>query len=265
MSQTIRPGSARRQRLVATAPAAPPRRAPGSAPARRPCRGSAACSTSAARGLLQVQRQAFLGAVGPDEVRGQAAHALVVAAREVAAARALDLDHARAQVGQLARGERRGDGVFERDDGDALAAAACVVSAASRWRPSSASLHGPAPTGCTVLPSACGAPLTRIGRPSKVGRSALKRKRRDARPRAPGGAAGRAAAWRSAGRAPPGPGSPRPRSRRAVVVDAVAVEGQRRVAEQQHLVGQRARAARPRRSGARCGGGGTSSGRCASR
>src|SRR5574337_1296033 len=49
-----------------------------------------------------------------------AVHTLVVAAREVAAAGALDLDHARAQVGELARGKGRGDGVFEGDDGDAV-------------------------------------------------------------------------------------------------------------------------------------------------
>ena len=49
-----------------------------------------------------------------------AAHALVVGAREVAAARALDLDHARAEVGELARAERRRDRVFQRDDGDAI-------------------------------------------------------------------------------------------------------------------------------------------------
>ncbi len=69
---------------------------------------------------LQVQRQALLGAVGPDEVRGQPAHALVVAAGEVARARTFDLDDARAHVRQLAGAERRGDGVFQADDGDAV-------------------------------------------------------------------------------------------------------------------------------------------------
>ena len=205
------PGLTRRQRLVATGPAAPPRRAPGSAP-----RTSAFSSDQPLQHLgglrvLDVQRQAFLGAVGPDEVRGQAAHALVVAAREVAHAGALDLDDARAQVGQLARGEGRGDGVFERDDGDALAAAACrssrsvaVASIVSQPSWSCAhSLHG--------LAVGCGAPLTRNGCRRRWAARALKRKRRHARPRAPGGAAGPAAAWRSAGRARPGPGSPRPR------------------------------------------------------
>ena len=71
-------------------------------------------------GVLHVEREAFLGAVGPDEVRRQAAHALVVAAREVADAGALDLDDAGAEVGELARRERRGDRVLERDDGECL-------------------------------------------------------------------------------------------------------------------------------------------------
>jgi hypothetical protein len=53
-------------------------------------------------------------------MRRQPLHALVVAAREVADAGALDLDDARAQVGELAGGERRRDGVFEGDDGEAL-------------------------------------------------------------------------------------------------------------------------------------------------
>ena len=47
-------------------------------------------------------------------------HASVVGAREIAHARALDLDHARAQVGQLAGAERRRDRVLQRDDGDAF-------------------------------------------------------------------------------------------------------------------------------------------------
>ena len=71
-------------------------------------------------GVLQVERQALLRAVRPDEMRGQPAHALVVGAREVAHARTLDLDHARAEVGELARAEGRGDRVLEGDDGDAV-------------------------------------------------------------------------------------------------------------------------------------------------
>ncbi|MNY51822.1 hypothetical protein D3C86_1874440 [compost metagenome] len=71
-------------------------------------------------GVLEVQGQALLGAVGPDEMRGHAAHALVVATGEIAGAWALDLDHAGAQVGQLAGAERRGNGVFQADHGNAI-------------------------------------------------------------------------------------------------------------------------------------------------
>jgi len=77
--------------------------------------------------LLEVEGQAFLGAVGPHEVRGQAVDALVVATGKVAAARAFDLDHAGAQVGQLAGAERRGDGMFQADDGDAVQRAGCSL------------------------------------------------------------------------------------------------------------------------------------------
>ena len=45
---------------------------------------------------------------------------LVVAAGEVAGTGPLDLDHPCAEVGQLARAERRGDGVLEADHGDAI-------------------------------------------------------------------------------------------------------------------------------------------------
>jgi hypothetical protein len=70
--------------------------------------------------MLQIQRQALLAAVGPDEVRAQALHSLVIAAREVTAPGALDLDDACALVGELAGAEGRGDGMLERDDGDAF-------------------------------------------------------------------------------------------------------------------------------------------------
>ncbi len=47
-------------------------------------------------------------------------HAPVAAVGEVTDAGALEVDHARAQIRQLARRERRGDGVFEGDDGESL-------------------------------------------------------------------------------------------------------------------------------------------------
>ena len=52
--------------------------------------------------------------------RREAACALVVGTREVAAARTLDLDDACAEVGELPRAERRRDRMLERDDGDAF-------------------------------------------------------------------------------------------------------------------------------------------------
>ena len=77
--------------------------------------------------VLHIQREAFLRAVGPDEMRREAAHALVVAAREVAHAGPLDLDHPRAEIRKLPRGERRGDRVLEGDDGDAAQRSHCLV------------------------------------------------------------------------------------------------------------------------------------------
>src|SRR5436190_17151365 len=70
--------------------------------------------------MLHVERQALLRAVGPDEVRRESTHAFVVAPSEIAAARSLDLDDARAEIGELTGAERTRDGVLERDDLDAF-------------------------------------------------------------------------------------------------------------------------------------------------
>src|SRR6185503_6020035 len=70
--------------------------------------------------VLDVERQALLRPVGPDEVRREAHDTLVVRAREIAHAGPLDLDDARTEVGKLPRAERRGDRMLERDDGDAI-------------------------------------------------------------------------------------------------------------------------------------------------
>ncbi len=191
-------------------------------------------------GMLHVERQAFLRAVGPDEMRGQAAHARVVAAREVAGARALDLDDAGAEVGELARRERRRDRVLEGDDGESLeglhgvsvlvqrsVATASIVS-----QPSWSCAHS-----LIVLPSACelavDAERVEVERRAHgleaegrdVGGRALAahqvhQQRRDQRP-----VHDQARVALDLGDVA------------AVVVDAVAVEGQRRVAEQQHVVG----------------------------
>src|SRR5688500_13015885 len=72
------------------------------------------------RWMLDVQGEAFLGAVHPHEMRGKAVDGAVVGARRVAAVRALDLDHTRAELGELARRERPGDDLLERHDGDAV-------------------------------------------------------------------------------------------------------------------------------------------------
>ncbi len=47
-------------------------------------------------------------------------HALIVATREIADAGAFDLDHARAEIGELTGAKRRCNRVFERDDLDAV-------------------------------------------------------------------------------------------------------------------------------------------------
>ena len=68
--------------------------------------------------VLGVERQAFLRPVDPDEVRRKSFDRGVVAARSVANARALDLDHARAEFRELPRGERRRDDLLQSDDRD---------------------------------------------------------------------------------------------------------------------------------------------------
>src|SRR4029077_7006689 len=70
--------------------------------------------------MLHVEGDALLRAVGPHEVRREALDRVVIGTRRVARPRALDLDDACAKVGKLARGERPGDDLLERDDRDAL-------------------------------------------------------------------------------------------------------------------------------------------------
>jgi hypothetical protein len=53
-------------------------------------------------------------------MRGHAANALVVGAREIAAARPFDLDHTCTQICKLPGTKRRRNRVLERDDGDAI-------------------------------------------------------------------------------------------------------------------------------------------------
>ncbi len=70
-------------------------------------------------GALDVERERFLAAVDPDEVGRLAVHRAVVAAGEVALV-ALDLDDARAGVGEAAAAVGGGDGLLERDHQHAL-------------------------------------------------------------------------------------------------------------------------------------------------
>ena len=79
------------------------------------------------RGSFRSSGDGLLAAVAPDEVRGEPAGRRVVAAGEVAAVGPLDLDDAGAEIGELARGEGRRDGLFDGDDRDP------VEGRAGRW------------------------------------------------------------------------------------------------------------------------------------
>ena len=67
--------------------------------------------------LLQVQGDRLFGAVDPDEVAGEPLHDGIVGAGEVSDPWTLHLDDPRAQVGELARGERCGYRLLQRDHG----------------------------------------------------------------------------------------------------------------------------------------------------
>ena len=70
--------------------------------------------------LPEIQRQRLLRSVQPDEVTRHAADGRVVGTREVSDARPFDLDHARAQVGEMPCGKRRRDSLLQGDDGEPL-------------------------------------------------------------------------------------------------------------------------------------------------
>jgi hypothetical protein len=239
-------------------PSAPPRPAPGSAPPRRPVHDQPRSSRAAAWGASGPAsgfpccgwstRSARPGRARAGHSRGRSRPRP-----------ALDLDHARAQVGQLAGGERRRDGVFQRDDGQ-MPFSGCMQACSGR-SVATASIVSQPSWSCahslTVLPSAPAVDLHR--RPSKVGRTALKRK---AATSASGSLAaqqvhqqrGDQRAVHDQARVALDLGDVGP-----VVVDAVAVEGQRAVAEQQHIIGHPG-ALPGAPVGAACGGGSTSPG-----
>ena len=81
------PRQRRPERWPRPAPAARPHRGPGSARTRRP-RSIIASSSARSAASLTSRTDALLAPVQPDEVAGLAVHGAVVAAREVAAARA---------------------------------------------------------------------------------------------------------------------------------------------------------------------------------
>jgi len=74
-------------------------------------------------GMREVERQARLAGVDPDEIRGLVGaplfHLSVPAPGVVAFARALDLDHPSAEIGEQARAVRAGQHAREVEDGDA--------------------------------------------------------------------------------------------------------------------------------------------------
>ena len=93
------------------------------APGARFCTKTSARSSSRARtlprfGPFHIERQRFLRAVQPDEMARQSLNGGVVAAREIAIARPLDLDDPRAEIRELSRRKRHRHGLFERDHGD---------------------------------------------------------------------------------------------------------------------------------------------------
>ena len=90
------------------------------APGFRFCTNTSARASIAAKqrlvgGLVEIEHDRFLAAIEPDEIAALAVREIVVAAGEVAF-RPLDLDDARAGIGEPARAHRRRDRLFERDD-----------------------------------------------------------------------------------------------------------------------------------------------------
>jgi len=64
------------------------------------------------RWVLQIECQAFFGAVEPDMMGRYSTHSFFLATREVAHAGPLNLDDPRAEIGELARRKRRRDGLL---------------------------------------------------------------------------------------------------------------------------------------------------------
>src|SRR5207253_608900 len=77
----------------------------------------------------------------------------VVGAGRVAAARALDLDDPRAELGELTRGEGAGDDLLERDDGDSLERShvKCTVRPGNAMPANCVLQTSPGATGCASV------------------------------------------------------------------------------------------------------------------
>ena len=93
------------------------------APGLRFCTNTSARASIGAKqrlvgGFGEIEHHRFLAAVEPDEIAALAVHEIVIAAREIAF-RPLDLDDARAGIGEPAGAHRRRDRLFERDDEEA--------------------------------------------------------------------------------------------------------------------------------------------------
>src|SRR5690349_20773922 len=103
--------------------------------------------------MFYIEGQALLRAVGPDEVRRLALHRAVVGSRRIATFGPLNLDDARAELGELARGERAGDDLLERDYLDAFEGshANSMLSGGSAIPLSRVLQSSPAATGCASV------------------------------------------------------------------------------------------------------------------
>ena len=70
--------------------------------------------------MLQVERDAALAAIEPNEEAGLTVHVAVVVTREVALTRALHLDDIGTEIGHVTAADRCRHSVFEGDDADAF-------------------------------------------------------------------------------------------------------------------------------------------------
>src|SRR5262245_38552326 len=70
--------------------------------------------------MLYIERETFFRAIDPDEMRGEPVDGVIVMPRRIAGVGPLDLDHARAELGELARAERTRDDLLEREHGDSV-------------------------------------------------------------------------------------------------------------------------------------------------